>query len=301
MDSQQIIDREAQYGRTVGVLGILGVLMVLVPPLSGLASEFNGFSLDEYIDRYEAFDSSRGPVLASQLLQGFGLLLFAAPLLFLYQAALDRSTTMRRAFRPLTVLGPVLFATAMILMYVAYASTVDTFIDGAPAGGDVAQFAEDTLTGSFAYQAFLSLQLAAALALVFSVVYTALQAMRVGLLTRFMGTLGMALGIGFLIFGPVGPLALGLYILALSVVIAGGWRARPPAWAVGEAVPWQQRGEEPAAAEEEPASPEDFGSGDGESGRWDSSFSDSDDGADGDSDREPGDTGGGRRKRKQRR
>ncbi len=298
MDSQQIIDREAQYGRTVGVLGIIGVVMILLPPLSGLASDFNSFSLDEYIERYEAFEASRSDVLASQLLSGLGLLLFAAPLLFLFQAALDRSTTMRRAFRPLTVIGPVLFATAMILMYVAYASTVDTFIDGAPAGGDLAQFAEDTLTDSAAYSAFLSLQLAAALSLVFAVVYTSLHAMRVGLLTRFMGTLGMALGIGFLIFGPVGPLALGLYVVMISLLIADWWRIRPPAWAVGEAVPWQKAGDVPPPADEEPANPEDFVAGEEENGRWRLSLPDAE-GSDGDEGSEGG--GHGRRKRKQRR
>jgi hypothetical protein len=263
MDSQQIIERESRYGRTAGILGILGVLAVLLPSLAGLASDFNSFALDEYAERIVAFDTSRGEVFASQLLQGIGLLLFAAPLLYLFQAAMYRSTSVRRSLAGLTVIGPVLYAIAMILLYVAYDSAASTFLDGAPAGVDINQFAEDTLTGTTAYQAFISLQLGAALALVFSVVYTSLQAMRVGLLTRFMGTLGMAVGIGFIIFGPVGPLALGLYILAISLLIAGWWRGPlPPAWTTGEAVPWLKPGEQPPAAEEEPASPEDFeGSG----------------------------------------
>lgn len=263
MDSKQIIERESRYGRTAGVLGILGVLAVLIPPLIGLASDFNSFALDEYADRIAAFDTSRGEVLASQLLQGLGLLLFAAPLLYLFQAAMYRSTSVRRSLVGLTVVGPVLYAIAMILLYVAYDSAASTFLDGAPAGVDVNQFAEDTLTESTSYQAFISLQLGAALALVFAVVYTSLQAMRVGLLTRFMGTLGMAIGIGFIIFGPVGPLALGLYILAISLLIAGWWRGPlPPAWAAGEAIPWPKSGEQPPPPEEEPASPEDF-EGDG--------------------------------------
>jgi len=263
MDSQEIIERESRYGRTAGILGILGVLAVLLPSLAGLASDFNSFALDEYAERIVAFDTSRGEVFASQLLQGIGLLLFAAPLLYLFQAAMYRSTSVRRSLAGLTVIGPVLYAIAMILLYVAYDSAASTFLDGAPAGVDINQFAEDTLTGTTAYQAFISLQLGAALALVFSVVYTSLQAMRVGLLTRFMGTLGMAVGIGFIIFGPVGPLALGLYILAISLLIAGWWRGPlPPAWTTGEAVPWLKPGEQPPAAEEEPASPEDFeGSG----------------------------------------
>ncbi len=263
MDSKQIIEREQQYGRTAGVLGIIGVFAVLLPALIGLASDFNSFPLDDYANRYEAFDTSRGAVLASQLLQGLGLLLFAAPLLFLFQAAMYRNSAVKRPLMWLTVIGPICFALAMILLYGAYASTVSTFIDGAPAGGDINQFAEDTLTESGPYRAFLSLQLAAALMLVISIIYTSLQAMRTGLLTRFMGTLGMAIGVGFIIFGPVGPLALGIFILTISLLIAGWWRGpRPPAWETGESMPWPKPGEAPQKPEEELADPGDFeGSG----------------------------------------
>jgi hypothetical protein len=297
MDSKQIIERESRYGRTAGILGILGVLAVLIPSLAGLASDFNSFALDEYAERIAAFDTSRGEVLASQLLQGIGLLLFAAPLLYLFQAAMYRSPSVRRSLAGLTVIGPVLYAIAMILLYVAYDSAASTFLDGAPAGVDINQFAEDALTGTTSYQAFISLQLGAALALVFSVVYTSLQAMRVGLLTRFMGTLGMAIGIGFIIFGPVGPLALGLYILALSLLIAGWWRGpRPPAWGAGEAIPWLKPGEQPPARDEEAASPEDF-EGSGRELRAEGA-----DAADADADADPPhiDDGGSRRKRKRK-
>jgi hypothetical protein len=80
--------------------------------------------------------------------------------------------------------------------------------------------------------------------------YTCLWAMRLGLLSRFWGSLGMALGvavlIGFVILAVVWFVYLGLLYLGL---LPGG---RPPAWAEGKAVPWPTPGEK-AAAELEPS------------------------------------------------
>lgn len=260
---EEIVEREERYGRTVGILGIIGVLCVLLPAFIGLGSDFNTLERDAYAERFEAFDRAQGEIFAAQLIQGIGLLLFAPPLYFLFQAAMLRNSAVRRSLVGLTVIGPALFAIALMLFYFAYATATPEFLDNAPAGGDLEQFAEETLTEQGLYQAYLGLQLAAALALVIAVVYTSLQAMRAGLLTRFLGTLGMALGVGFLLFGPLGPLALGLYIVTISLLIAGWWRGeRPPAWRTGEAVPWPKPGETPPPAEDEPARPEDFeGSG----------------------------------------
>lgn len=259
MDPADLIKREARYGRTAGVLGIIGTVLILLLTFGGLGSAFYELEPDAYAERLEIFDTMRGEILAAQLMQAFGLLLLAPPLLYLFQAAMYRNSTVRRPFMILTIAGPVLYALALIVFYVGYASAATTFLDSPPTG-DINQFAEDTLTDTQAYGIFLGLQLAAALALVFAVVYTSLQAMRAGLLTRFLGTLGMAVGVGFLIFGPLGPLALALYLLAISLLIAGWWRGpRPPAWAAGEAIPWPKGGKgAPPTPEEELADMADF-------------------------------------------
>jgi hypothetical protein len=91
--------------------------------------------------------------------------------------------------------------------------------------------------------------LAGAIGLVVALFYTCLWAMRTGLLSRFWGSLGMALGIATLV-GLIFFLLIWLIYFALLVVgkVPGG---KPPAWERGEAVPWPTPGEK-AAAEMEP-------------------------------------------------
>ena len=91
--------------------------------------------------------------------------------------------------------------------------------------------------------------IAGALGFVISLFYTCLWAMRTGLLSRFWGSLGMALGVATLL-GLLPFLLIWLVYIALLVIgkVPGG---RPPAWEAAEAMPWPTPGEK-AAAELEP-------------------------------------------------
>ncbi|HEX4668662.1 MAG TPA: hypothetical protein VH275_01635 [Solirubrobacterales bacterium] len=108
------------------------------------------------------------------------------------------------------------------------------------------------------------------LGLAVALLYSCLFAMRVGLLTRFWGSLGMALGVAALLlrveFTMIWFIYFGLLLLGR---LPGG---RPPAWAAGEAIPWPTPGEraaeslegtEPVDAREQ-LPPGDNGSADGE-------------------------------------
>jgi hypothetical protein len=86
--------------------------------------------------------------------------------------------------------------------------------------------------------------LAGGLSLVVALLYTCLWGMRAGLLTRFWGSLGMAVGVAALI--GLTPLAL-IWFLYLGVLLLGKVPGgRPPSWAAGEAVPWPTAGEKAA-------------------------------------------------------
>jgi hypothetical protein len=94
------------------------------------------------------------------------------------------------------------------------------------------------------------------LAFAIGLFYTSLWAMRVGLLTRFWGTLGMAAAV-VSTFLPPFFIVLLIWFGALGLLLLGIWyRGRPPAWEAGVAIPWPRPGEPPA----------DGGPGDGGSG-----------------------------------
>jgi hypothetical protein len=262
MSTKQLVEREKSLGRIAGIIGIAGVLMTLVPPIAGLGTDFNKLAQDAYADRLVAFEAARDDLLLSQIIQAVGILLFTAPLLFLFEAAAARSAQVRRALVGLTIIGPICLAISLILYFVAYDSVASSFIDNYGAGTDANEAAKDALTGETAYSIFGGLQIAGLLALVVAVVYTSLQAMRVGLLTRFVGTLGMALGAGFVF---IGPLSLSIFVLVISPLIAGFWVGpRPPAWDAGEAIPWPKAGETPVQQPEQLADPDEFEDDDGD-------------------------------------
>jgi hypothetical protein len=90
------------------------------------------------------------------------------------------------------------------------------------------------------------------LGLAVALFYTCLYAMRVGLLSRFWGSLGMALGVAALLLLVQFTVIFFIYLgLLLIGKIPGG---RPPAWEAGEAVPWPSPGER-VATELEPSGP----------------------------------------------
>jgi hypothetical protein len=90
--------------------------------------------------------------------------------------------------------------------------------------------------------------------LAFALVYICLYSMRAGLLTRFWGSLGMALGVAALLllvqFTMIWFLYAGLLLLGR---LPGG---RPPAWEAGEAIPWPTPGEKAAESLEATEAPD---------------------------------------------
>jgi hypothetical protein len=94
-------------------------------------------------------------------------------------------------------------------------------------------------------QASQGLLLPAVLGLVVMMVYVPLQSLRTGLVTRFMGSLGMALGASMILILPIAVLAMLAWtgFLGLTFVgkVPGG---RPPAWDAGKAIPWPRPGEQ---------------------------------------------------------
>ncbi|MGH2925710.1 MAG: hypothetical protein ACRDK1_07025 [Solirubrobacterales bacterium] len=104
--------------------------------------------------------------------------------------------------------------------------------------------ASDTTSGDSTLQLAQGLLFPAVLGLVVMMIYVPLQAQRVGLLTRFFGSFGMALGASIILILPVALLGVLVWTGFLGLLFVGRIpKGRPPAWEAGEAIPWQRPGE----------------------------------------------------------
>ncbi len=122
--------------------------------------------------------------------------------------------------------------------------------------------AENALSEASLRAAATGFGLAGRIGLAVALVYSCLWGMRVGLLSRFWGSLGMALGVAALLLLVQFVLIFFIYFgLLLIGKLPGG---RPPAWAAGEAIPWPTPGER-MAKEIEPKDGGPGPDGDGES------------------------------------
>ncbi len=188
------------------------------------------------------YDDKVVELLALSIALAIGGLLILIPLGYLARATRARRPEFPRAAFVALVVGPVLVAVAEILLQVVVAVRAADFADGADLGTAAAH---DALRSDFVVIAQIMRQ-AALLALGFAFVLVSLNAMRAGLLTRFMGILGIIVGILFVV--PLGgqlPVVQAFWLIALGVLLLGVWPGAgvPPAWKTGEAQPWPSQQE----------------------------------------------------------
>jgi hypothetical protein len=199
-------------------------------------------------ERYRAIDANAGEILIGVVLRSIAFLLLCIPLLYLFRAAQARSERVSGPMVGFCFIGPALLALQTVLAWVAQTQVASDFVAEAGAGGDLYSLLEDLVESSGTFDVASSLLFPAILGLIVVMVYVPLQAMRVGLLTRFFATLGMALGVGTLFIVPaVSLLTITLWFAWLGLTFLDRVpKGRPPAWDAGEAVPWLRPGEEPS-------------------------------------------------------
>jgi hypothetical protein len=117
-------------------------------------------------------------------------------------------------------------------------------------GHDFSAHAVDqALTKGTANMVIDYLDLLAGLTLAAGMITTMLSALRVGLLPRWLGFLGIFSGL--LIFLPIGGAQLqvipALWMVMIGILFIGRWPTEPPAWVSGEARPWPTAVERRAA------------------------------------------------------
>jgi hypothetical protein len=186
------------------------------------------------IPYFEYLDSHATDIIATGVLRGLALAGIGIVLAVLAVSTRARRPELPRFAPTLALFGGVLTAIATILTGFAQVSAVQNILDGPR----TVAAADDLAKDSFLVTAQL-IGLPGTLALALAFVLICLNAMRAGLLSRFLGILGIITG-ALLIF-PIGspiPVVQIFWLLAVGLLLLGRLRNEPPAWAAGEAVPW---------------------------------------------------------------
>ena len=208
-------------------------------------------SANNEVDLLRDFYDNRGDLLLAAILRGLAFVAFTLPLYYLFRAASARSESVRSGLVGVVIAGPIFVATLDLLFWFAIDPAAKDFATpGGGTGVPIGEYAKNLVEDQSLIAVYQGVGLAGAIGFTFAVVYSALWAMRVGLVTRFVGTLGMALGVAQLLI-PFTVAGLMLWMAWLGLIFIDRVpRGRPRAWAAGEAVPWPKPGEQPAEPSE---------------------------------------------------
>jgi hypothetical protein len=211
----------------------VGVVQALTPALQGRPEAV----IDARATQVHYFTDHAVGLIAYAVLNLIGLLALAVALYYLFVATRARRPALPEAFKWLILIGPAVYGLASVvreIIILARSGDIPDPCTPSACGHDAIDhvFAQQLLPGS--------LGLLGQLALAFAIVVTALNAMRAGLLTRFMGVLGIIVG-GLIVIPITGglPVVQAFWLGALVPLYAMRWpQGQPPAWLTGVAEPW---------------------------------------------------------------
>jgi len=274
---EDVLAWESRWSTPTGILTFIAVVIVIVSSII-IAGVGGTGEAEVLVSLYEEASS----VTISSVLEAIGFVMLAAPLYFLFRAALARSGgKMKSQLVGVIVVAPIFLAIGGVLNGIATNEAADAFHKGeakstlsAEKGAEECRdeerdkgakefgekydsgtsplkdcesteqkesAAKNALSEASLRNAATGFGLAGRIGLAVALVYSCLWAMRVGLLTKFWGSFGMALGVAALIL--LVQFCLIFFIYFGLLLIGKLPRGRPPAWAAGEAIPWPTPGE----------------------------------------------------------
>jgi hypothetical protein len=212
----------------------VGLLQGLTPALKGVANPAVSPRTPEVkFVSHHAFALIAGSLLAAVAVGVLTLVLLA-----LLDATRFRRPTTWAAALPLVIVGGVAVALVSLGHQIASAIETHNFVTAHNYSNHAV---EQALTAGTANTISDYVDLLAGLALAAGMVATMINALRVGLLPRWMAFVGMFAAL--LIFLPIGGAELQLvpafWLVMMGILFVGRWpKGDPPAWAAGEARPW---------------------------------------------------------------
>jgi hypothetical protein len=248
---EAVLAWEKRWSRPVALATLAAILLIVGAIVVAGKAVGGGSGESELLQNVDAHRSAQ---LISSILQAVGVGLLAAPLYYLFRAARARSEAMRGQLVGIVIAGPLFLAALAIFSGISTLHGASDFVanevprltaKGISLSSDHAnEAATDTINEAPLRPLAAGFGIAGQLGFIVGMIYTALYTMRTGLLTRFWGSLGMALGAVSIIFFQF-TLLWFIYIgLLLMGWVPGG---KPPAWTSGEAEPWPSPGQKAAA------------------------------------------------------
>lgn len=212
----------------------VGLLQGLGPALSGVANPAVSPRTPEVeFVSHHAFALIAGSALAAISLGALTLVLLA-----LLDATRFRRPATWPAARALLIVGGVGLALVSLGHQIASAIETHNFVTGHDHSNHAV---EQALSAGTANAVAEVVDLFAGLALAAGMIATMINALRVGLLPRWMAFVGMfaALIIFLPIFGAELQVVPAFWLVMMGILFVGRWpKGDPPAWAAGEARPW---------------------------------------------------------------
>jgi hypothetical protein len=225
--------------RVAVLAGLGGVLLFAGTAVQAAGPQAN---VNELTVQLLVTNRRAGLELIYTVVNGLGLLALAGTLAFLFTAIRARKPESSQATRITAVVGGVLAAIGGI----AYGFLITAKAHDFATHGAQTYSQANSLLSSGAVAALQYAGLIGSLLLAIAFVLVALNAMRVGLLPRFMGYLGIAAAAAsLLLIGSAPALLIEVFwLLAVGYLLAGRWpNGDPPAWTTGQAVPWPSSAE----------------------------------------------------------
>jgi hypothetical protein len=191
-------------------------------------------------------------LIAGSTLKSIALVALTLVLLLLLDATRFRRPQTWTYARPLVLVGGLGLVVINIVHQVVGSIRAHSFAVG---HDFTSHSVEQALTKGAVNVGSQYLDLLAALALTTGMIVVSINAIRVGLLTRWMGVIGIFSGI--LILLPIGGATLEIvpafWMLGMGILYLGRWpNGDPPAWAAGEARPWPTQAERRTEREGQP-------------------------------------------------
>lgn len=215
----------------------VGILQGLAPALQGIATP----TVSPRAPEVKFISHHAGPLIAGSVIAALAIGVLTLVLLLVLAATRFRRPETWGPARMLVLGGGIGLAVISVAHQIVAAIETHKFAVGLDHSNHAV---DNALTKGAANLAIDYLSLVAGLSLAVGMIVTMINAMRVGLVTRWMGVVGIISGI--LIFLPIGGATLevvpSFWIVAMGILFIGKWpNGQPPAWESGEARPWPSR------------------------------------------------------------